>query len=46
MEIKDKVLYLVAAIVVMTGITLVALSGHRGARISVIPVITTIAATR
>jgi peroxiredoxin len=35
MEIKDKILYLVAAIVVMTGITLVALSGHRGARISV-----------
>ncbi len=34
MEIKDKILYLVAAIVVMTGITLVALSGHRGARIS------------
>ncbi|MGD0670696.1 MAG: TlpA disulfide reductase family protein [Candidatus Binatus sp.] len=33
MEIKDKVLYVVAAIVVMTGITLVALSGHRGARI-------------
>jgi len=33
MEIKDKVLYLVAAIVVTTGIALVALSGHRGARI-------------
>ena len=34
MEIKDKILYLVAAIVVMTGLTLVALSGHRGARIA------------
>ena len=33
MEIKDKILYIVAAIVVMTGIALVALSGHRGARI-------------
>jgi peroxiredoxin len=33
MEIKDKVLYVVAAIVVMTGVALVALSGHRGARI-------------
>ncbi len=33
MEIKDKVLYVAAAIVVVTGITLVALSGHRGARI-------------
>jgi peroxiredoxin len=35
MAIKDKILYLAAAIVVMTGITLVALSGHRGARIGV-----------
>ena len=33
MEIKDKLLYLVAAIVVVAGIALVALSGHRGARI-------------
>ena len=33
MQIRDRILYLVAAIVVMTGITLVALSGHRGARI-------------
>ncbi|MGD1028935.1 TlpA disulfide reductase family protein [Candidatus Binatus soli] len=33
MEIKDRILYLVAAIVVITGITLIALSGHRGARI-------------
>jgi peroxiredoxin len=37
MEIKDKVLYVVAAIVVMTGVALVALSGHRGARIDSIP---------
>jgi peroxiredoxin len=34
MEIKDKVLYLVAAIVVATGLTIVALSGHRGARLA------------
>jgi cytochrome oxidase Cu insertion factor (SCO1/SenC/PrrC family) len=33
MEIKDRVLYLVAGIVVMTGIALVVLSGHRGARL-------------
>jgi peroxiredoxin len=32
-EIKDRILYLVAAIVVMTGLTLVVLNGHRGARI-------------
>ncbi len=37
MEIKDKILYLVAAIVVMVGLTLVALSGHRGARIAANP---------
>jgi peroxiredoxin len=34
MEIKDRILYLVAAIVVMTGLTLVVLNGHRGARIT------------
>jgi hypothetical protein len=33
MEIKDKILYLVAGVVVMTGLALVVLSGHRGARI-------------
>ncbi len=33
MEIKDKLLYLVAAIVVICGIVLVALMPHRGARI-------------
>ena len=33
MEIKDRILYLVAGIVVMTGLALVVLSGHRGARI-------------
>ncbi len=33
MEIKDKLLYLVAAIVVICGIALVALMPHRGARI-------------
>ncbi len=35
MAIKDKILYIVAAIVVTAGITLVALSGHRGTRIGV-----------
>ncbi len=35
MEIKDRILYLVAGIVVMTGLALVVLSGHRGARIGV-----------
>jgi cytochrome c biogenesis protein CcmG/thiol:disulfide interchange protein DsbE len=35
MEIKDRILYLVAGIVVMTGLALVVLSGHRGARIAV-----------
>lgn len=34
MEIKDKILYLCAAIVVATGLALVALSGHRGARLA------------
>ncbi|HYK64664.1 MAG TPA: redoxin domain-containing protein [Patescibacteria group bacterium] len=34
MEIRDRILYLVAAVVVATGLTLVALSGHRGARIT------------
>ncbi len=34
MEIQDRVLYAAAAIVVATGLTLVALSGHRGARIA------------
>jgi len=34
MQIKDRILYLVAGIVVMTGLALVVLSGHRGARIS------------
>jgi peroxiredoxin len=33
MEIKDRILYLVAGIVVMTGLALVVLSGHRGARL-------------
>ena len=33
MEIKDRILYLVAGIVVMTGLALVVLSGHRGTRI-------------
>lgn len=33
MQIRDRILYLVAAIVVVTGLALVALSGHRGARI-------------
>jgi peroxiredoxin len=35
MEIKDRILYLVAGIVVMTGLAMVVLSGHRGARIAV-----------
>jgi peroxiredoxin len=35
MEIKDRILYLAAAIVVATGLALVALSGHRGARLAV-----------
>ena len=35
MELKNRVLYMVAAVVVVTGLTLVALSGHRGARIAV-----------
>lgn len=35
MAIRDKILYLVAAVVVATGLTLIALSGHRGARITV-----------
>ena len=34
MEIRDRILYLVAGIVVMTGLALVVLSGHRGARIA------------
>jgi len=34
MKIKDKILYLCAAIVVATGLALVALSGHRGARLA------------
>ena len=34
MVIRDRVLYLVAVIVVATGLTLIALSGHRGARIT------------
>src|SRR5260370_14256435 len=34
MEIKDRILYLVAGIVVMTGLALVVLSGHRGARLA------------
>ncbi len=34
MEIQDRALYAAAAIVVATGLTLVALSGHRGARIA------------
>jgi peroxiredoxin len=33
MEIKDRILYLVAGVVVMTGLALVVLSGHRGARL-------------
>ena len=33
MEIKDRILYLVAGIIVLTGLALVVLSGHRGARI-------------
>jgi peroxiredoxin len=35
MEIKDKILYLVAGIVVATGLAIVALSGHRGTRLAV-----------
>jgi len=34
MEIKDRILYLVAGIVVITGLALIALNGHRGARIT------------
>ncbi len=34
MEVRDRILYLVAGIVVMTGLALVVLSGHRGARIA------------
>ncbi len=34
MEIQDRVLYAAAAIVVATGLTIVALNGHRGARIA------------
>src|SRR5882757_4540341 len=34
MVIKDRVLYLIAGIVVITGLALVALSGHRGARLA------------
>jgi len=34
MEIKDRILYLVAGIVVFTGLALIALNGHRGARIT------------
>jgi peroxiredoxin len=35
MAIKDRILYLAAAVVVATGLALVVLSGHRGARIGV-----------
>ena len=34
MEIKDRILYLVAGIVVFTGLALIALNGHRGTRIT------------
>ena len=35
MAIKDRILYLAAAVVVATGLALVVLNGHRGARIGV-----------
>ena len=35
MAIKDRILYLAAAVGVATGLVLVVLSGHRGARIGV-----------
>ena len=34
MQIRDRILYLVAGIVVLTGLALIVLSGHRGARIT------------